>query len=131
MTEMNRTVVSAGSTDMVRTASLRQQSDDHLASASAAGARAEFALAASSAIQAGYCAVLSVLSAEEIRTVPDHPNGQAMALGAVRLGLLPEDQLFGEQAAENFYAPHPEQLWSFDDCLGWAGRARAAAGWHG
>jgi len=116
--------------DSVRTASLRRQSDDHLASASAAAARAELALAASSAIQAGYCAVLSMLSSEEILSHPDHPNGRAAALGAVRLGLSPEDQTFGEQAAANFYAPHPERLWSFDECLGWARRARMAAGWH-
>jgi len=131
MTEMNRGVACTLSTDMVRTARLRQQSDDHLASASAAAARAELALAASSAIQAGYCAVLSVLSSDEIRSHPDHPDSGAAVLGATRLGLLPEDQLFAEQAAKNFYAPNPERLWSFDQCLVWAKRARVAAGWHG
>lgn len=128
---LSRLVAWPAASYVARLASLRLQSNDHLAFATASAASGELTRASSSAIQAGYCALLSTLSMDEVRAHLDHPSGRAAALGTERLGLSPEDRAFGVRVAENFYGPHPDQLWSFEQCLAWAQRARAAAGWDG
>jgi len=111
-------------------AALRRQSDDHWRFALQANARGRPSYsAASSAYQAGYCALLTALSAEETKSLADHPSSAATSLAAGRLQLCQADHALGERGAAGYYAPSPAVFSSFDEWFTWARRVRQAAGW--
>lgn len=107
-----------------RHAALKRQSDDHLQFAFKGGASA-----AAAAFQAGYCALLSALSAEELREFQDHPSASAAALSAERLQLTPAEQAQAEFGAGGYYAADQAAFRLLDDWLVWASRVRTARGW--
>lgn len=120
-------VSSAATNFQPRDAVLEKLSRTHLADAlQASSANAD---AAGAAFQAGYFALMSSLSPDELGAFMDHPNVEAAVLGAQRLQLTPDDLAIAREDAANYYSP---AAWSDVDVrrqVEWARRTRAAAGW--
>lgn len=85
--------------------------------------------ASQAAYQAGYFALMSSLSPEEVGSFLDHPNVEAAALGAQRLGLSQGDLDTAREDATGYYSPAARSLQEVRRQMEWARRARAAAGW--
>ncbi len=85
--------------------------------------------AANAAFQAGYFALISSLSQDEVGSYQDHPNVEAAILGARRLGLTPDDLEMAGKDAADYYSPAARSDQDFRRQLEWARRARVAAGW--
>ena len=111
----------------LRVAALDRQSRDHLRFAQEAAPGDLTAVGA--AYQAGYFALVSTLSTDEMSAFDDHPNAKAAAVAAQRLQLPLADQALAEAGAATYYAPHADMALILDDYVGWAQRVRAAAGW--
>lgn len=110
-----------------RLEALDRQSQDYLRMAiDSASADAG---AAGAAYQAGYFALMSALSTEEVVLFVDHPSAGAASLAAKRLQLSTEDRAVAEQGAANYYAPQSERGSPLHDRIAWARRVRAAAHW--
>lgn len=77
----------------------------------------------------GYLALLSAVSAKEVRPIADHPHAEAALLGAKRLGLDLRDRAFAQSLATNYYNPTGMNEPFLFEVLAWARRARTAAGW--
>lgn len=107
-----------------RHTALKRQSDDHLQFAFRGGPSA-----ATAAFQAGYCALLSTLSAAELAAFPDHPNATAAALSAERLQLTSTEQVQAQLGACGYYAADQASFGSVEEWLVWASRVRTARGW--
>lgn len=107
-----------------RQASLKRQSDDHLLFAFKGGSSA-----ASAAFQAGYCALLSALSADETNTFADHPSAAAVSLSAERMQLSAADRVLAELGAAGYYGADQTAFRSLEEWLVWASRIRTARGW--
>lgn len=110
-----------------RLAALDRQSRDHLRHAQEAAAGS--LTAAGAAYQAGYFALVSTLSTNELSGFGDHPNAKAAAVAAQRLQLPPADQALAETGAATYYAPDADVAAVLDDYVAWARRVRVAAGW--
>ena len=110
-----------------RITSLNRQSRDYLRLA--LEAPPGDATAAGAAYQAGYFALVSTLSTDELRGFGDHPNAKAATLGAQRLRLPLADQALAETGAATYYAPDADVAAVLDDYVAWARRVRVAAGW--
>jgi hypothetical protein len=110
-----------------RIAALDRQSRDYLRLAQEAAPGA--LTAAGAAYQAGYFALVSALSPDEMSAFGDHPNAKSAALGARRLRLPLPDQALAEAGATTYYAPDADVAAVLDDYVAWARRVRAAAGW--
>jgi hypothetical protein len=105
-----------------RNEALEHQSREHL----------QFALDSGqtdAAYQAGYFALMSALSTDEVSTFADHPSAAAAALGAERLQLQRDDCVLAEEGAAGYYSPKPASGQPLSAHVAWARRARAAAGW--
>jgi hypothetical protein len=87
------------------------------------------AVSVNAAYLAGYTALMSTLSLEEMRSYSDHPNSAAAALGAQRLQLGPEDQLLAQHGASTYYSPATRSTSELKQQVAWALRVRAAVRW--
>lgn len=81
------------------------------------------------AYQAGYLALLSALSADEVAVVVDHPSPSAAVLAARRLQLLAEDRALAAEGAAGYYSPTPGMGLPLAEHIAWARRVRVAARW--
>lgn len=127
---MNATAAAPTPSDSARVAALRRQSDDHWKFALQASARGRSSSATGSAYQAGYCALLSVLSADEIQALADHPSAAAASLSATRLHLKPDVQALAERGAAGYYTADHAAFNSPAEWFDWAEQVRRAAGWN-
>lgn len=108
-----------------RMQALDRQSQDYLRMAMDKAATPSAANAA--AYQAGYFALMSALSVEEVGLAVDHPSANAAGLAARRLQLSTADQTLAEKGASAYYSPQPEHDPPLSDRIAWARRVRAAA----
>lgn len=110
-----------------RDAVLEKLSRTHLADA--LQAPSANAGATGAAFQAGYFALMSSLSADEVGAFMDHPNVEAAVLGAHRLQLTTDDLAIAREGAVNYYSPEAQSDHDVRRQVEWARRVRAAAGW--
>jgi len=81
------------------------------------------------AYQAGYVALMSTLSEEEVRSIADHPNPDAAVRATDRLGLSSEDREHAAAGAASYYSPETSMERPLSEQIEWARRVRTAAGW--
>ena len=109
--------------DVERKDALKRQSDDYMRLArekAAAGLERE---AAAAAYEAGYFALMTALTAAEVREFRDHPNAAAAELAVARLNTTATVRRLAIEGATAFYAPDAGVLRE-PNWVGWAEHLR-------
>ena len=116
--------------DAARVAALRRMSDEFLADigmASLDRARRDFAF------EAGYIALISALTADEVAGIKeDHPSVWLIGEAVARLNdrVNTQDSEFGVRTAKERYSSKVTSRQDADAAHFWAKRMRAAVGWE-
>lgn len=111
-----------------RLAALERQSTAHLEHASNV-LWPNPSVAGAAAFEAGYFALMSAVTPEELRQFAEHPSVAAAEKAAARLGLSKPDSDMARQGAADFYAPGRLRFAEAFAWFEWAARVRRSAGW--
>jgi len=116
--------------DAARVAALRRMSDEFLADIGMASfdrSRSDFAF------EAGYIALISTLTADEVAGIKeDHPSVWLIGEAFARLNgrVNTHDSIFGVRTAMERHSPTVTSRLDADAVHSWAKRVRAAVGWE-